>query len=125
MVVAAAKRLHGRAYVERAAVDRLPYLDGTFQSVSMANALHCLLDPERALREIHRVLTPGGIFTCNALLVPSRDGIATRIIAWGMRRGLVVGPMRRPEVRDLLASAGLTILQESLHGHDWQIVAQR
>lgn len=40
----------------------LPYLDETFQVVLMANALHIMPEPERALREIHRVLSPRGIF---------------------------------------------------------------
>ena len=40
----------------------LPYEDGSFQVVLMANALHIMPNPEQALKEIHRVLSPGGIF---------------------------------------------------------------
>lgn len=40
----------------------LPYADGTFQVVLMANALHIMPQPKLALSEIHRILSPGGIF---------------------------------------------------------------
>ena len=39
----------------------LPYLDGSFDVVIVANALHIVPEPERALREIRRVLGEGGV----------------------------------------------------------------
>lgn len=38
-----------------------PYADGSFDVVLIANALHIVPDPERVLREIARVLRPGGL----------------------------------------------------------------
>ena len=46
---------------ERADACDLPYDDQSFDVVIIANALHIILDPEKVLSEIHRVLRPDGL----------------------------------------------------------------
>jgi demethylmenaquinone methyltransferase/2-methoxy-6-polyprenyl-1,4-benzoquinol methylase len=40
----------------------LPFRDGTFQAVTIIEALHHMVDYGQVLAEVHRVLAPGGIF---------------------------------------------------------------
>ena len=40
---------------------RLPYADGSFDVIIVANALHIVPEPEKALSEIHRVLKDDGV----------------------------------------------------------------
>ena len=61
MVEAARKRnIPGASFSVQDATS-LPYEDSSFDLVLMANALHVMPEPQKALEEIHRVLKPGGI----------------------------------------------------------------
>ena len=51
----------GNLTFEVADAMNLPYADNSFDAVLIANALHIVPDPEKALREIGRVLRPGGL----------------------------------------------------------------
>jgi len=52
---------HGYVGLVEGDVHRLPVKDGVFGAVVVANTLHHVSDPGRALLEIQRVLRPGGI----------------------------------------------------------------
>ena len=61
-VAPAAKRMIATDYsFEIADAMNLPYQDNSFDAILIANALHIVPDPEKVLREIDRVLRPGGI----------------------------------------------------------------
>ena len=62
----------------------LPYEDDSFDAVIISNALHIIPEPERALREINRVLRPDGV-----LIAPNfveRKGTAVSRIWSGILR---------------------------------------
>lgn len=62
MVDLARKRVAGRADVLQARLgDELPYVDGAFDRVVCALAIHYVDDRRAALAELYRVLTPGGV----------------------------------------------------------------
>ncbi len=50
-----------RLHYSVADATHLPYADQSFDAVVIANALHVMPEPEKALAEIHRVLKPGGL----------------------------------------------------------------
>jgi len=56
----------------------LPYQDNSFDVVLIANALHIMPSPETALREIRRVLRPGGILIAPNF-VEHKKGAVSRI----------------------------------------------
>jgi ubiquinone/menaquinone biosynthesis C-methylase UbiE len=58
----------------KASVTHLPETDDTFRTVNIANAFHCFPEPAAALREIHRVLAPGGTLAMNVILYPKKTG---------------------------------------------------
>lgn len=115
--------------VEHADVVQLPFSDRSFDSVGIANAIHCFPDVGGALRDIHRVLKPGGTLTLNALLYPA--GIrplrwaAQRIMDWGMRKGLLCSPFDEEEIRRTVQVAGFEISREFRSGNTWNAVARK
>ncbi len=63
---AEAARTYGdRASYHEASVYALPFADDTFDAVLMVRVFHHLDRPDRALREIHRILKPGGRLVFN------------------------------------------------------------
>ena len=68
-------------------VGALPFADAEFDLVVSFTGLHCFPDPHRAVREMGRVLQPGGVLTGSALL--NDTGRA-------LRAGPSDRPVRRP-----------------------------
>jgi SAM-dependent methyltransferase len=68
--MAAARRRQVAAQVEPVLADvgALPFADAEFDMVVSFTGLHCFPDPHQAVREMGRVLTPGGVITGSALL---------------------------------------------------------
>ena len=71
---------------EVAAAMDLPYADASFDAVIIVNALHLVPEPERALREIARVLRPDGILIAPNF-VKKRERLVGR--CWEAVLGLV------------------------------------
>jgi ubiquinone/menaquinone biosynthesis C-methylase UbiE len=90
MTRAAATRLQGfgNASVQTADATAMPFPDGSFDSVVSCLMLHHIIDWERAVAEVARVLRPGGTFvgydlvrTPLASLFHRLDGSPHRLIA--------------------------------------------
>lgn len=94
----------GRAGIDfRADVETLPVRDGSVSFVVCNDVLEHVVDDMRALRELRRVLRPGGV----ALLhVPV---VVTETVAWGYPRADDHDHRRAygPDVIDTIAAAGL------------------
>lgn len=56
----------------------LPYEDDSFDAVLISNALHVMPEPEKALKEIDRVLRPGGILIAPNF-VEHKAGFGSRV----------------------------------------------
>lgn len=103
-----------RAIVRLALCDaeRLPYRDGAFDLVVARGALHHVPDPLAALREIRRVLEPGGTAIVLAEPTPSGErqvgavvGLAVRVIETARRiRGRSPSPEDQERLHWELAS---------------------
>ena len=95
-----------RFHLVRGDVHDLPFRDGAFTGVNNGAALHLYDDPARAVGEVRRVLSPGGIYVGSTVVW------ATSALQPVMR---VAGTKvwRPAELRSLFADAGLVDFQEA------------
>jgi ubiquinone/menaquinone biosynthesis C-methylase UbiE len=131
MLAGARKTFRGDSSIEliREDVTRLPYADGSFDSVNIANALHCFSDVGAALKEVRRVLAPGGTLALNALLYPTGFApmrrLASAVNRWGIRKGILHSPFTPEDVRNHLAASGFEIIEDFTTGNCLSIRARK
>ncbi len=96
-------------------VGRLPFSDGEFDLVVSFTGLHCFPDPHQAVREMVRVLHPGGVLTGSALLEDT--GVRYLPIRKVGRLAGLLGPgATTTDVRAWLEQAGLGEVTVELSG---------
>jgi len=83
MLTLARARLQARAALHEGHSEQLPFPDATFQVVVSTSAFHYFHDHERAVREMHRVLRPGGLLV---LTDWCGDFLSSRVRAWWLER---------------------------------------
>jgi ubiquinone/menaquinone biosynthesis C-methylase UbiE len=131
MIAGARGRFAGTPHVHVAQADaaRLPYPDASFDTANVANSIHSLPDLDGALKDIFRVLKPGGTFGSNVLLYPRGpwplNRIAGRINDWGMRKGILYTPYEREAYRGRVETAGFEVTADSVSGNCYDVLARK
>lgn len=103
--------------------------DDYFDSANVANAIHCFPDVDAGLKEIGRVLKPGGKLAVNVLLYPRGiqpfKWISEKIDAWGIRKGILYTPYEQADIRARIVKAGFDIYFEEVSGNTFNVVARK
>jgi len=99
-----------RAAVVCAPAEALPFADGAFDTVVSVSSLHYWPDPKAGLREMRRVLRPGG-----RIIVAdwARDFATMRLMdaVTRLKGHAIVRTYAEREVRAMLAEAGLRVVR--------------
>lgn len=113
----------------QADVAALDLPDNYFDTANVANAVHCFPDVDGGLRELHRVLKPGGRLAMNVLLfargIQPFKWIAEKIDTWGMRKGILYTPYQEADIRQRIVDAGFDIEREEVSGNTYNVVARK
>lgn len=118
MLAVAQERLPADVELTSAPAEALPFDDASFDVVISSSVLHYIRQPERALAEIGRVLTPGGRLV---LTDWCRDYLAMRALDWYLR---ATDPahcrtLRSDELGRLAGASGLEIVALDRFRLDW------
>jgi ubiquinone/menaquinone biosynthesis C-methylase UbiE len=131
MLAGAMRRFAGHPEIDLQLADAaaLPLEADSFDTANIANSLHCFPDVDGALREVARVLKPGGTFAANVLLFP-RGGwplrnIAQRINDWGIAKGILYSPLELDDIRQRVLNTGLQIVSENVSGNCYNVLARK
>lgn len=68
-------------------VQDLPFPDGSFDAIYMITVMGEIPSPVRALRELGRVLAPGGTLSCSELLFDPDYPLASTLVRWARQAG--------------------------------------
>ena len=131
MLAGAARRFAGREDValHRADAASLPFADESFDSINVANAVHCLPDIDRSLAEMSRVLRPGKTAAMNVLLRPRGwkplRWLAERINAWGQKKGILHAVYDVSDLTERVRRAGFDRVLVEVSGNTCHLVAYK
>lgn len=131
MLAGARKRFVGNKNISFRHADaaKLPFAEASFDTANIANAVHCFPEVELSLREVFRVLKPGGSMAANVLLYPQGirplRWIAERINNWGARKGILVTPYLKEDIRQRIITAGFEIIREFEAGNTYNVVCRK
>ena len=105
----------GNVEVTEADALALEFPDGSFDAVVMANLLHLLPEPERALKEARRVLVPGGILAAPTFC--HGETLTAHLVsrALGLAGFQVAGRLAGDDLRRLLEANRFTVAEEALY----------
>lgn len=131
MLAGAIRRFSGQDKIvfELADVSNLPFDSDSFDTANVANAIHCFPDVDGALKDIFRVLKPGGVMAANVLLYPQGiqplKWIAGKINRWGIQKGILFTPYDCEDIRKRIISAGFVVSQEARLGNTYHVLANK
>lgn len=110
-------------------VGNLSYPNNTFESINLANSLHCLPDVDQALVELHRVLKTGHYLYTNVLLYPDQKSfwgrISHSINTWGIRKGILITPYTEEEILNHVTKAGFKIEKKFRAGNSLNMILKK
>jgi ubiquinone/menaquinone biosynthesis C-methylase UbiE len=92
----------------RADALHLPFREQTFGAVTCTEAFHWFPDQSAALREMHRVMAPGGLLAV-ALINPATREVGDAIGGWARFAGQRAHWPTRHEMREMATLAGFSI----------------
>jgi ubiquinone/menaquinone biosynthesis C-methylase UbiE len=117
---ASKERIQNIAFL-RATAFNLPFQNASIPYINCCGALHLFDRPDDALKEISRVLIPGGLFSVQTVIRPNRSAG----FAYMLERFIRFGFFNEEELRERIKLHGLTFIMGERHRISFTFLAQR
>ena len=105
----------------RATAFAMPFVNAAFPYVNCCGALHLFDRPAEALKEIHRILSPGGCLCVQTTIRPSRSAG----FAYFLERFIRFGFFNEDQLREEMKNRGFSILESERHRISFTFLARR
>jgi SAM-dependent methyltransferase/uncharacterized protein YbaR (Trm112 family) len=105
----------------RATALNLPFKDASVPYVNCCGALHLFDRPDAAMKEIARVLSPGGFFAAQTTIRPNRSAG----FAYFLERFIRFGFFNEEELREQIRAHGFAFIKSERHRISFTFLAQR
>lgn len=99
----------------------LPFVDAAFPYVNCCGALHLFSRPDAALKEIGRILIPGGYLCVQTTIRPNRSAG----FAYFLERFIRFGFFDEDKLREQMRCQGFTLVESERHRISFTFLAQR
>jgi len=91
---------------EQSTLDEIRVPDQSFDAVLGLSVLHLLKSKEQAVRKVHKLLKPGGVFVSSTVCIADSMSYFKFIAPLGRPFGLVLKVFTREELEDCISAAG-------------------
>ena len=131
MLAGARERFKNNKSVNLLKVDvtRMPFAENSFDSINIANSVHCFPEVDKAFKEIFRVMKPEATLAMNVLLYPRGmrplKWISKTINDWGMKKGILYTPYEQDDVKARVQKCGFEIVEEKISGNAYNIMVKK
>ena len=127
-----AKRLfRNKKYIHLIQADlcNISYPDAYFDSVNIAHSFHAFPDPDKVLKELHRVMKPQAELYVDILLAPRggaiRKAIATRVNNFCFKKGILARTCDSEETKTQFEANYFDIIDSYVKGNTYHVIARK
>ena len=105
----------------------IDYPDDYFDSVNIAHSFHAFPEPEKVLKELHRVMQPGAKLYVDVLLHPRgskfRQWLATKVNGFCYRKGILARTCDEMETREQFQRCDFDLVDSYIKGNTFHVIA--
>lgn len=113
----------------QADLSNIDFPENYFDSVNIAHSFHAFPEPEKVLKELHRVMKPDAKLYVDVLLHPRggrfRKGLATRVNNFCYRKGILARTCDEHETFSQFTEHDFDMVESYISGNTYHVIARK